>query len=358
MSLLQDFLDLSKHLNQASLDPHKVLRYHPPNQRFKSVVIGLKLPGLPAPLHYFQFVTVLGLPNSALLHNQSAIQTTALDTATVCSSISLHMVGQLNCYSIAQECQFEFDKLQFGHQHAISGNLPHLKLSRTDPELSFDIDVQTFRQIIYFAKLRLGLAEHWSLPALCQGSVTYKNQKYQIEGLASFEFAKMVNFPYMPFAFYIYQIVNFNADQQMILMQYRDAFNRILYSRIYIRNLHSGGIQFFDDRVQLSIDRVYPVVQTPNGDSMYVLREFTWCYCDETYQIQLQGKCRGDFKFGFGTGFMGSFCYQLVINAQYYEGEGGYCEYIDCRALKWQEQNQTETLLTDLENSVPLMLKK
>lgn len=43
MSLLQDFLDLSKHLNQASLDPHKVLRYHPPNQRFKSVVIGLKL---------------------------------------------------------------------------------------------------------------------------------------------------------------------------------------------------------------------------------------------------------------------------------------------------------------------------
>lgn len=358
MKLFQDFLDQSKQLNQAPLNKNQHLPYHPPNERFKIVILGVKIPNLPTPLHYLNFFSIIGLPNSAILLNESAIQTLPLDTAIVFASTSQHMVGQLNSYSIQQDCQFNAQSLEFSNKESITGTLPNLKLQRIDNELSFNIDVNSLEPVIYFSKLRFGLAEHWSLPAQCQGQVIYKQQKYEIEGLASLEFARTVNFPYMPFAFYIYQIINLDENQQIILMQYRDAFNHILHSRIYLRNIQNQQTNFFDHQVFLRIDRVYPQIKTPNGDAMYLPREFVWLYQDDQYEIKLEGRCRGDFKFGVGTGFVGSFYYQITINDQGYEGDGGYCEYIDCRALKWQEQNKEEIILKNLENSVPLMLKK
>ena len=57
---------------------------------------------------------------------------------------------------------------------------------------------------------------------------------------------------------------------------------------------------------------------------------------------------RGDYKFGLAAGYVGSFQYQLSWNEQCLQGEGGYCEYIDCRPLKWQEKNQDEKILDKL----------
>lgn len=359
MRLFQDFLDQSKQLNQApSSSKQKKITYHPPNKKFKTVLFSIKIPNLPAPLHYLNFFTTLGFPNSSLLFNESVIRTTPLDTATVFTSTSLHMVGQLNSYSMKQDCQFDLDGLQFENKENIKGTLPNLKLKRIDNELAIDLNVSALEQIIYFSKLRFNLAEHWSVPAKCLGQVIYKKQIYEIEGFASVEFARSINFPYIPFAFYVYQIINLDHNQQIIFMQYRNAFNHILYSRIFLRNIENNTTQFFDHYVRLRVDRVYPVIKTPNGHSMYLPREFCWTYCDDQYTITLQGTSRGDFKFGLGTGFVGSFCYQLDINDQQYVGEGGYCEYIDCRSLKWQEQDQNEKFLKKLENSVPLMLKK
>ncbi len=57
---------------------------------------------------------------------------------------------------------------------------------------------------------------------------------------------------------------------------------------------------------------------------------------------------RGDYKFGLAAGYIGSFSYQLSWNDQCLQGEGGYCEYIDCRPLRWQEKNQNEKNLDKL----------
>lgn len=54
------------------------------------------------------------------------------------------------------------------------------------------------------------------------------------------------------------------------------------------------------------------------------------------YSVQAQS--RGDFKFGLAAGYVGSFKYQLKINHHEEMGESGYCEYIDCRSLTWQEK--------------------
>ena len=58
--------------------------------------------------------------------------------------------------------------------------------------------------------------------------------------------------------------------------------------------------------------------------------------------FELYGESRGDYKFGLAAGYIGSFRYQLSWNDQCLQGEGGYCEYIACRPLRWQEKNQNE----------------
>ena len=48
----------------------------------------------------------------------------------------------------------------------------------------------------------------------------------------------------------------------------------------------------------------------------------------------------------------------MAINGDQQQGEGGYCEYIDCRALKWQEHDQPEQMPDTVLNPEPFIIKK
>ena len=109
MRLFQDFLDQSKQLNQAQKPIE--LCCHPPQDRYKIIHQKLVLANLPAPLHYLNFFSLIGQPNSPVFCNNNEISTTALDTATLLVSSSPHMVGQLSSYSIQHECQFHLDSI-------------------------------------------------------------------------------------------------------------------------------------------------------------------------------------------------------------------------------------------------------
>ncbi|ENW26309.1 MULTISPECIES: DUF6670 family protein [Acinetobacter] len=358
MRFLQDFLDRSKQLNQTPTVSHYPA-YHGPNSKYKIIHQGLMIPGLPAPLHYLNFLSIIGQPNAPMLANPSAIQTNALDTATVICSTSSHMVGQLHRYSVQQDCNFDAGLFQFLDREQLSGAFPHFRLQRFDSELSFDLSIHTTQLISHFSQVRFSLAEHWSLLCYCQGTLKYKQQTYNIDSLGSFEYARSFNFPYLPLAFLTYQIINLSENRQLLLAQIRDGVNSIVQSRMYLRDLNKMQTQMFDQKVYFKVHRVYPRVTTPNGQNMYLPREFEWCYeAKDGTCIWVQGQSRGDFKFGLAAGYVGSFSYQVKINEENENGEGGYCEYIDCRPLRFQEQDKTDKLLTHLSNSVPLMLKK
>ena len=143
------------------------------------------------------------------------------------------------------------------------------------------------------------------------------------------------------------------------MAQVRDSFNGILQSRLYLRDAKTGIAQMFDENVRFKVHRVYPKVKTPNGQVMYLPREFEWGYegKDGTC-ISVQAQSRGDFKFGLAAGYVGSFKYQLKINHHEEMGESGYCEYIDCRSLTWQEKNKQEKMRDEFANSVPFACKK
>ena len=341
MQLLQDFLDRSKQLNRTPCHPRD-LPYHGPNKKYKIIHQALTIPNLPAPLHYLNFFTLLGQPNIPMLRNPSAIETSNLDTATVLASCSAHMVGQLNHYSIDQDCFIDKTDFHFSDREQLLGNTSKFRLFRDDSELSFDIYIRTYPIASHMLNLRFALAEHWSMPCHCRGTVQYKHQRYQIQHIGNFDFARSIHFPYVSYAFLSYQMIHVSKNRQIIFCQIRDKLNHIVQSRIFLRDLNQMQNLMLDENVEFRIQRIYPCVITPNGQRMHLVREFEWDYQSDDLTIRMQAKSRGDYKFGLAAGYVGSFQYQIQINNEHENGESGYCEYIDCRELCYQEQSEQQ----------------
>lgn len=357
MQQFMNFFDSSKKLNQ--IPQAAKLAYHPQRKHYKIIHQGLMIPNLPAPLHYFNFLSIIGQPNVPMLFNKNAvIDNKPLNTATVISSISPTMQGHLHSYDIQKQCHLTHDDYQFGQRERLIGAFPHFTFIREDAEMSAEIQIKTTPLISHFTKLKLPFFDHWSLLCECSGSVYYQNQQYHFEQLGSFEYARAINLPYLPLSFFTYQIINLDDNKQMLLAQIRDNFNQIVQSRLYIRDLNTQQTLMFDHNVKFIVHRIYPIVKTPNQQSMYLPREFEWQYEDAKQKIRVLAQSRGDYKFGLAAGYVGSFNYQLQYNDQEYFGDAGYCEYIDCRPLKWQEKNKEEKLLDKFSNNVPILLKK
>ena len=360
MQLLTNFNDESKQHDQASF-PFK-LDYHAPKGRYKIIHQAIIIPNLEAPLHYLNFVSVIGQPNIPVLHNQYAIHTDALDTVSLMCSTSPHMAGQFQHYSIRDECVFETEDkrllFKFGDKEQLIGTIPNFHFSRQDRELSVELDIELKPVLSQYTKIKLGLFDHWSLLCHCSGHLNYKGQDYQIDQLGSFEFARAVNLPYVPFNYYISQIINLSEQRQLILVHIRNGLNQIVMSRIYLKDLNQSHTRVFDHHVYFKIHRVYPKVTTPNHQEMYLPREFEWLYEDDNIKIRVKGESRGDYKFGFAAGYAGSFSYQVILNDVLEEGKAGYCEYVDCRQLRWQEKNQEEKNTINMLDIVPCTLKK
>ena len=357
MQQFMSIFDSSHKLNQTPCAAN--LAYHPQHKHYKIIHQGLMIPNLPAPLHYFNFLSMIGQPNAPMLLNKTAvIDNQPLNTATVISSVSGHMHAHLNSYNIETQCKFSAEDYQFGQREKLTGKFPDFRLLREDPEMSADLHIHTTDLISHFTKLKLPLFDHWSLLCRCTGEIFYQNQTYTINQLGSFDYARAVSLPYLPLCFFTYQVINLDLSQQMLLAQIRNNFNQIIQSRIYIRDITTQQSNMFDQNVKFINHRIYPAVETPNGHKMYLPREFEWQYEDSQNKIRICAQSRGDYKFGLAAGYVGSFHYHVQWNENEYIGDAGYCEYIDCRPLKWQEKNKEEKLLDDLANTMPILLKK
>ncbi len=357
MQMLMSSLEQSPRLN-LKFSQTTLLAYHPPKGHFKVVYHGLILPNLPAPLHFFNFINLLGQPKIPLFHNPSIIKDKASNTASVMMAISPHQIGHLKSYWLNQQCQIHPYHYQFDQIDQFKGNFPHFEIQRQDRELELNLRIQTTENITHFVPLKWNLFEHWSILCHCQGHLKYQNQHYEISGMGSFDYARAANIPYLPLAFYTHQLINLNENTQVILSQVRNQWNQIIYSRFYLRGINGENL-FIDKKVYFHVHRVYPKITTPNHRQMYLPREFSW-YVEENGQpiFEIKAQSRGDYKFGVGAGFAGSFRYHARLYDQDFEGESAYCEYIDIRPLNWQEKNQTQILADEFLQAQPCLLKK
>ena len=344
-------------LKLLNLNKSDALTFYPPKGLFKIVYQALILPNLPAPLHYLNFISLIGQPRIPICYNASAIRTTAIDTATVLLSTSLATVGHLKSYSAKEQCQFEIDRYQFLDVDSIQADFPNYYFNRNNEELGCQLKVSGCSDIENHSALQWGIADYWYVRCQCEGEINYKKQNYQIQASGILKHSRAIHLPFIAFHFFTYQVIQVNADLQIILTELRNQWNNIIFSRIEIQSYEQTVI-LYDHHVLFEVTHVYPKVQTPNGREMYLPRSFAWQYQQDGKVIfQLHAQSRGDYKFGLAAGYVGSFNYQLMWNNQNYEGSG-YCEYIDCRPLRWQEKNKTEQILDEISHLQPYLCKK
>jgi len=344
-------------LKQLNLNKSDALTFYPPKGLFKIVYQALILPNLPEPFHYLNFISLIGQPRIPICYNASAITTTAIDTATVLVTSGLSTVGHLKSYSAKEQCQLEQDRYQFLDVDQIQVDFPNYYFKRIDEELSCQLTVNIRADIENHSALHWGVGDYWYARCQCEGEITYKKQKYQIEAQGILKHARAIYLPFIAFHFFTYQVIQVNANLQIILSELRNQWNNIVFSRIEIQSNEQRSI-LYDHQVVLDIMRVYPKVQTPNGREMYLAREFMWQYQEKNQIIfQLKAQSRGDYKFGLGAGYVGSFNYELIWNNENHKGSG-YCEYIDCRPLHWQEKNKSEQIIDQISHFQPYLCKK
>lgn len=344
-------------LKQLNLNKSDALTFYPPKGLFKIVYQALILPNLPEPFHYLNFISLIGQPRIPICYNASAITTTAIDTATVLVTSGLSTVGHLKSYSAKEQCQLEQDRYQFLDVDQIQVDFPNYYFKRIDEELSCQLTVNISADIENHSALHWGVGDYWYARCQCEGEITYKKQKYQIEAQGILKHARAIYLPFIAFHFFTYQVIQVNANLQIILSELRNQWNNIVFSRIEIQSNEQRSI-LYDHQVVLDITRVYPKVQTPNGREMYLAREFMWQYQEKNQIIfQLKAQSRGDYKFGLGAGYVGSFNYELIWNNENHKGSG-YCEYIDCRPLHWQEKNKSEQIIDQISHFQPYLCKK
>ena len=344
-------------LKQLNLNKSDALTFYPPKGLFKIVYQALILPNLPEPFHYLNFISLIGQPRIPICYNASAITTTAIDTATVLVTSGLSTAGHLKSYSAKEQCQLEQDRYQFLDVDQIQVDFPNYYFKRIDEELSCQLTVNISADIENHSALHWGVGDYWYARCQCEGEITYKKQKYQIEAQGILKHARAIYLPFIAFHFFTYQVIQVNANLQIILSELRNQWNNIVFSRIEIQSNEQRSI-LYDHQVVLDIMRVYPKVQTPNGREMYLAREFMWQYQEKNQIIfQLKAQSRGDYKFGLGAGYVGSFNYELIWNNENHKGSG-YCEYIDCRPLHWQEKNKSEQIIDQISHFQPYLCKK
>ena len=344
-------------LKQLNLNKSDALTFYPPKGLFKIVYQALILPNLPEPFHYLNFISLIGQPRIPICYNASAITTTAIDTATVLVTSGLSTAGHLKSYSAKEQCQLEQDRYQFLDVDQIQVDFPNYYFKRIDEELSCQLTVNISADIENHSALHWGVGDYWYARCQCEGEITYKKQKYQIEAQGILKHARAIYLPFIAFHFFTYQVIQVNANLQIILSELRNQWNNIVFSRIEIQSNEQRSI-LYDHQVVLDITRVYPKVQTPNGREMYLAREFMWQYQEKNQIIfQLKAQSRGDYKFGLGAGYVGSFNYELIWNNENHKGSG-YCEYIDCRPLHWQEKNKSEQIMDQIPHFQPYLCKK
>ncbi len=187
------------------------------------------IPDLPAPHRFFSIMSVIGTPGARAFHTDHALVDSPRCNATVVSGTAATHPGHFGSYSIARDCDFSADgsRIRFGREVEITGSYPDYRVQAHWSDFALDIALTCSDHVSWF--VHNPIYKHLSLYARYQGSVRLGDQRQDIAGACTFEYACCPS-PYLlrdrplPFAaklpldFFTYQIINLDDGQQLLMV--------------------------------------------------------------------------------------------------------------------------------------------
>ncbi|MDH6282489.1 DUF6670 family protein [Prescottella agglutinans] len=330
-------------VNRVGSGPERPLSA-PPSMRppagrwFNWAHYGVMVPNLPEPHRYFGIMAIVGTPEVTVFANDHVVATTPRDTTTVVSSTAAMTHRQFLHYSTARDCAFADDgsRLRFGDDIAIDGRYPTFTVARHHPEVGVELSLRATGTITRFFDIP-GLYRHWSLLCEYDGVVG----ETSVSGLCALEYAcgagphsllppSIATRAKLPAQVFTYQIVNVDDRTQVLLTHVSGPFGTPVIRTAYVRTV-DGGSHGYTTGCTFTVDRVADQrLRTPDGRTMTVPDRYRWRLVDEAGSEVLFLECEaaGDWAYGLGAGFVGSFRYTGQFGGDAIEGVG-YAEYVD-----------------------------
>jgi hypothetical protein len=301
---------------------------------------GVMVPGLPEPHRTFGVMSIVGTPGVAVFANDHAITTSASDTAYLVSATAAMRGEGLHVYSVERDCEFRKDGslLRFGEDLTIEGSYPDFRLRRFNRDVPVELHIRASDKVTYFADLPGGLYTHWSLLCRYDGVVGH----LPVAGLCTLEYATgagMHSVPLplplpgsrnLPVPFFTYHVLNVDDSTQVMTTQVLAGRGIELACATYVRGLDDYGCELLDTRFEI-LDYEPAPRPTPAGRGMRLPSRLTWsARLQGSEVISISGRCHGDWVYGLGAGFVGSYEYSGSFRGKAIAGTA-YIEYIDLR---------------------------
>ncbi len=333
LRMTQRLINHSHRLNGDPFDP--ATPFHPPTKRHSTVHYGLMFPGLPAPLNFLDLVTVIGQPPTALMNNKHLIETTASDTASLLIGAGVQFEGQFRGYQVERDLQLAADSsmLRFGDEFVFEGTYPDFRVRYDGATFQADIQVTASDKVAHFTRLPGGLYDHWSVLCEYDGTVTHDGTTTSLSGLSTLEYARAVALP-LPLRFFTYQIINIDAETQVLMVEVRGPQGLPVQQSVYVRSLTDhGGVH--ERGFSFEIEEIDPTDHTsPNGLTTPLPTRFRWSVKDESGAplVAIEATANDDYVYGLADGYVGSFSYTGQFRERAIQGTG-YAEFIGTQAV-------------------------
>lgn len=309
----------------------------PHGTRASWVHYGVMVPALPEPYRTFGVMAIVGTPGLALFANDQEIRTSPRDTAYVVSATAVMTGEAFHAYSVARDCEIRPDGtlVRFGDDVLIQGAYPTFRIHRKHPEVEVDLQLDATDKVTYFADYPGDLYTHWSLLCQYRGSL----DGVAVAGLCTYEYAHGVGVhsvpvrgtPNLPASFFTYHVLNVDDVTQVLMTHVLGPRGTVLARGAYVRGLDDYGAEHRD--ATFTVETYEEGVRTtPAGRPMRLPATITWsARANGADFINVRGTCNGDWAYGLGAGYVGSYRYIGKFRGEPIAGTA-YIEYVDLRA--------------------------
>lgn len=305
-----------------------------------SVHYGVMIPDLPAPHHFLANMTVLGYTGCRAWDDDDGFSGSARQMASVSHGTAATLHNPFEVYGAA-DTDFAPDgsALRFGHGYTVGGTYPKYRVVSQRPDFGVDLRLTATGDISWFVKGPM--YKHLSLLTRYEGDLEHQGSRTRVAGLCTFEYATFRT-PYMladrplpgrfkvPIDFFTYQVINLDADTQLLLVGMGALRTQPLWFCAYLRRA-GQGVSRPGTSVRFEVLTFQPdPAHGGNGKPMVMPELFRWTIRDGD-RITGRLDCTVDTQWLYaGMGNIAGYHFEGEFQGRDVTGRG-YLEYSDRR---------------------------
>jgi len=320
----------------------EILLPHLRSRRYGWTHFGVMIPDLPEPHRFFSMMSLVGATGSVAFDNDDAIAGSPRRNAALVAGTAASHPAHFGNYAFGDTFVAEPDGslVRFGDDLTLTGSSPEYRLAGRLGGVDIALRLTNTDKVSWF--FRNPVYKHFGLLTEYDGTITHRGTTAEVNGLCSFEYGACPS-PYLlrdrplpaalkaPLDYFVYQIVNLDADNQILLSRYSLGGVPFMTTALH-RSRDRYGTRF--ENVSFEVVRLRDSPEpTPYGVPMQVPAEtrFVVVDADGHAWLDLHATMDTEFTFGLGSGFVTGFAYRAVWRGAEVSGRG-YFEFIDRRS--------------------------